>query len=211
VITEEKYKDYLDSLLAGNKNRCKEIVEEHIHRKVDIKDLYTQLFQRSMYKVGELWEHNKISIATEHLATTITQGLLPLVYPIIFAADRIGKRAIITCIANEFHQIGGKMVADIFELNGWDGYFLGANTPSKSLLQILGEKEPDIVGLSISLDQNIPALVKTIELIHSRFKNQNIVVGGRALVNGGADAVKDMKKVLHVTSIYELEKIIKED
>jgi hypothetical protein len=27
-------------------------------------------------------------------------------------------------VANEYHQIGGKMVADIFELNGWRGYFV---------------------------------------------------------------------------------------
>ena len=92
---------------------------------------YNNLFQKSLYRVGELWESNRISVAKEHLATAITEGLLNLVYPKLFEPEqyRKGRTILISCTANEFHQIGGKMVADVCELNGWDSHFLGANTP----------------------------------------------------------------------------------
>ncbi len=96
---------------------------------MELKSLYMDLFQRSLYAVGELWELNKISVAREHLATAITESLLNLVYPRLFENTPTGKKVVVSCAANELHQIGGKIVADFFELNGWESHFLGANTP----------------------------------------------------------------------------------
>lgn len=38
--------------------------------------MYQDLVQRSLYEVGELWERGHVSVATEHLATAITESLL---------------------------------------------------------------------------------------------------------------------------------------
>mgnify|MGYP006300613683 FL=1 len=154
-ITETIYEEYVDHLLSGNKVPCHQIVHQLIDMGTDIRALYEDLFQRSLYQVGELWENNRISVAHEHLATSITESLLLLVYPRLFAAEHIGRKAIISCSVNEFHQIVGKMVADMFELNGWDGYFLGANTPSGDLIQMIEEFEPDVVCLSLSIYENM--------------------------------------------------------
>lgn len=35
------------------------------------------------------------------------------------------------------HEIGMRMVADFFEMEGWDTYYLGANTPTRSILQTI--------------------------------------------------------------------------
>lgn len=96
-----------------------------------IENIYFHLFQRALYDVGKLWEQNKITVATEHLATAITEYLMVLCQQELFLTPRIDKRAIIACTANEYHQIGARMVADTFEMHGWDTWFLGSNTPRK--------------------------------------------------------------------------------
>lgn len=123
MITEELYQIFLKSLLKGDKGECLHIVKTLLENNIAIRDLYVELFQKSMYKVGELWERNEISVAREHLATTITESLLSSTYPYIFTGEQTAKKAIISCAANEYHQLGGKMVADIFEL-AWLGYTL---------------------------------------------------------------------------------------
>ena len=45
-------------------------------RLVSIKIIYEKLFKISLYKIGELWEYNKISVATEHLASAIVESIL---------------------------------------------------------------------------------------------------------------------------------------
>ena len=137
MITDQLYEKYLSSLLEGERKACIRIVQELVDQQIDLKHLYTDLFQKSLYTVGELWETNRITVAKEHLATAITEGLLNLdLPPESSRGRRTSGSIVISCTANEYHQVGGKMVADIFEMNGWNGYFLGANTPVDQLLEV---------------------------------------------------------------------------
>jgi methanogenic corrinoid protein MtbC1 len=209
IIEERVYQDYLRALLAGRRSVCHDIVQKLLDAKVEIRALYEKLFQQSMYTVGEMWENNHITVAGEHLASSITEGLLNLVYPQLFAIERVGKKAVVSCTANEFHQIGGKMVADIFELNGWDGYFLGANTPSEDLIRYIQDVKPDIVALSLSILPNLDSLIHCIEIIKSDFPNLDLLVGGQAFRWGGVDTIKQYPGVEYISSLYDLEKLIR--
>ncbi len=210
MISEPIFEHYLKLLMEGDRPQCRAIVEDLLRADVEVKDLYGNLFQASLYKVGELWERNIISVATEHLATSITESLLSLVYPRIFAAHHIGKKAVIACVANEFHQIGGKMVADIFELHGWDGYFLGANTPPDELMGLIDNKKPDLVGLSLAISVNFDNLLKVVEMVRTTFHDLPILVGGQAFRWGGADQVLKYKEVAYLSSLRDLEGVIRD-
>ncbi|MFP4469234.1 MAG: B12-binding domain-containing protein [Bacteroidales bacterium] len=205
AITDSIYNNYLNALLAGNRQVCHSIVKKLLDSKPDIKDLYVHLFQRSLYEVGELWEKNKISVATEHIATAITEGLLTLVYPTIFAAEHSGKKGLVACVPNEFHQIGAKMVADTFELNGWDGYFIGSNTPVQDLIKAIDETQPDVIALSLSIYFNLPELVKMMQEIRKHFNDVPIWVGGQAFRWGGKETVENFPGTLFIDSLQKLE------
>jgi len=212
MISHQLYKDYLDQLLDGKRIDCRRIVQHLLDQSISIKELYTELFQKSLYEVGELWEFNRISVAKEHLATAITEGLLNLTYPNLFETEPYerGKKVVVSCAANEFHQIGGKMVADIFELNGWDAQFLGANTPVDHMLEHIQEVRPNLVGLSLSIFFNIESLKRGIEAIRSNFANLDIFIGGQAFRSGGVDIVRRYSGTEYIPSLDELEKLIGE-
>lgn len=208
MISEEIYKSYLSHLLAGNKSDCRAIVEQLIEQEISVQELYTALFQASMYEVGHLWETHQISVAVEHLATAITEGLLHHTYPILFASERIGKSAIISCVPKEYHQIGAKLIADIFELNGWDSYFLGANTPAHSIIKMIDDKQPDLLGLSISLPTSKRWLEQMIETVQSSFPQLDIIIGGQGLVKEGTLLESQYRGLSYINSIDSLEKMI---
>ncbi|MEZ4600899.1 MAG: cobalamin-dependent protein [Syntrophotaleaceae bacterium] len=207
MITEI-YADYFDNLIKGNRSACLQTVKELLDDGIDIKTLYLDLFQGTLYEVGELWEGNRISVASEHLATSITESAMGMVQPLIFSRDRCGKKSVVACAANEFHQVGGKMVADILELHGWDGYFLGANTPIADLLAMVREKHPDLVCLSLSIYSNLPQLIKTIEALQEEFPQIEIRVGGQAFRWGGREAVEQYPGVRLFPTLDDLEQYL---
>jgi methanogenic corrinoid protein MtbC1 len=208
MIDEKFFETYLTLLLDGKRSKCHDIVQRLLDEKIDLKKLYADLFQRSMYSVGDLWENNRITVANEHLATAITESLLNLAYPFLFASERIGRKVVISCTANEFHQVGGKMVADIFELNGWDGHFLGANLPLEDLSRFIQEVGPDVVGLSLSILANLDHLERGIEVVRTDFPNLDLLIGGQAFRWGGIDAIKRYPGTEYISSLDELEKLI---
>ncbi len=199
---------YLSHLLAGEKTECSAVTTRLLEEGVPIKELYTDLFKRSMYRVGELWESGRISVATEHLATAVTEGLMARLYPVLFSEKRNGKKAVVSCSANEYHQLGARMVADIFEMNGWDGLFLGANTPSEDLLRLIHETNPIVVGLSVSIYPNMPVLQRIVEMIRAEFHDVEILAGGQAFLWGGVDFCKKIPRVSHIPSLGELDHML---
>jgi len=208
MIENETYINYFNSLIKGAKNECVAIFDEVINTNVPIETIYTQLFQRSLYQVGEYWEMNRISVATEHMATAITENLMIRLQPQLFSTERTGKKAVIACVANEYHQVGAKMVADIFEMNGWDGYFIGANTPNAELLRFIESKNPDLIGLSLSIYFNLPELQNTLSKIRQCFPFIPVMVGGQAFRWGGTEIIQKFSNVNYLSSVEDLRKFI---
>lgn len=89
-IDESTYEQYLAALLGGNRTECARIVQALVSAGTGLKGLYIDLFQRAQYRVGELWEQQRISVAVEHLATAITERMLSLVQGQVLGGYRPG-------------------------------------------------------------------------------------------------------------------------
>lgn len=173
---------FLKELLDGNQKKCLEIAREMIEKAEDIEELYLNLLHPVLYKVGELWENNDITVAHEHLAVGIVSRIMSSVYnDIELEQDQKGK-AVIASVPNEYHEIGAWMLSDLLEILGWKVYYLGANMPSEDFPELLKEVKPDIICLSASMPFNMENLIKLIKNIRSEeeLKNALIMVGGRA-------------------------------
>ncbi len=204
VVDQDRYVKYLDALLSGNRTVCSGVIAELLEQETPILEIYEQFFRRSLYDVGSRWEHGEISVAVEHMATAITERLLAEIYPRIFQADHVGRSAVITCAPGELHQIGARMVADAFELNGWDGYFLGADTPEADLLSMVRDKRPDIVAVSVSLPTSLSQVYSLMEKLLETFPSQNVIVGGQGFTGSRRDVGERFPGVRLLTSLDEL-------
>ena len=207
-MIQKIYDDYFNLLLQGHRQACLRIVKELVAQGTPLKPIYLELFERSLYQVGELWETNRISVAVEHVATAITENAMGLLHPVIFGSEHCGRKAIVSCVANEFHQIGGKMVADFFELHGWHGYFLGANTPIKDLLQMVEDKKPDMVCFSLTLFANLSDLLGYIRALTDAFPQVRVLAGGQAFCWGSSDVFDSCSRTQFVATLDDLENII---
>lgn len=201
----DEYSEYRDALLKGDRSRCAAIVTSLLDRDVGVRTIYVDLFQRALYEVGDMWARNIISVDVEHYATAITESLFPLIYPRVFMAEHGGRRAVVSCVANEYHQVGGKMVSDILELHGWDARFLGAGSSTEQLVSEIADVNPDLVALSVSLPQNIRALQEAIDAVRRSFPELPIIVGGQAFAHLADSSVTSAAHVHVVRSLDALE------
>jgi len=163
-----------------------------------------------MYRIGQLWENDRTSIAREHQATKITEIIINIIYPYILKVPKIEKKVIVTCTDKEFHELGARMVSDIFELNGWNSIYLGANTPKDELIKIIEEEKPDLVAISLNFYINIVRLMKEIELINEKYPNLPIIVGGQAFGEGKEEILQKFVNVKYISCLNTLEEFIKD-
>jgi len=173
---------YTKALLSGDRRTASKLIMDAIGKETSIKDIYLNVFQQSQYEIGRLWLDNKISVAKEHFCSAATQQIMSQIYPLIFAQQRIGQSFVAANVGDELHEIGIRMVADFFEMEGWDTYYLGANTPASSIISAIKENNAAMVGLSIAIPHHRTALKETIikikEATHGKVK---VLIGGVAI------------------------------
>lgn len=173
-------KQYLDALLAGERRRASQLVMEAVSAGASVKEIYLRVFQPSQHEIGRLWQINELSVAQEHYCTAATQLIMSQLYPHLFAAEKNGRVLVATCIGGDLHEIGIRMVSDFFELEGWDTFYLGANTPISSILQTLRERKADALALSATMTFHASAVGEVIAAIRSNedLSGVKILVGG---------------------------------
>ncbi len=180
---ENTYESYLKFILEGDKKNSRRVIEEAIKSGVPAIDIYYHVFYPTMVKTGELWQKNKISVAREHMITATTQNIIASLYPLIFKdlAEQENSRGkiLIACPGEELHELGIRMLADIWELEGWDVTYLGSNIPARFITDSLIEENHDILALSNSISFNLKYSKETIEKAKAAGYRGFTVVGGR--------------------------------
>ncbi len=211
MIREVYYLDYFNGLLEGDRNRCRSVIDRLLEEKTDIIEIYTGLFQKSLYQVGKMWDQNKLSVGDEHLGTEITEELLYYCSSRITPSRQLNKKALVSCVNKEFHKLGARMAADVFVLNGFETYFLGASTPTREILKYIDVKKPEYVGLSFSFYINIMKLLEVVREIKNNFPDQRIILGGRAELNGQAEVLTKYDDVLYFNTIEALNSYLQKE
>lgn len=171
---------YLDLLLKSDRSGAARLIFNLVESGVDIRSIYLNIFQKTMYEIGRLWQMNKISVAQEHYCSAVTQLLMSKIYTGLFNDIKKDHVFVGACVSGELHEMGIRMVCDFLELEGWDTYYLGANTPLLGIVRTITEKNAKILGLSATMTYHVDAIKSVIKLIRNnpRCKDVKIIVGG---------------------------------
>lgn len=171
---------YLHLLLQSKRHEAYQFILKLRADRLPLQDIYLHIFQASQYEIGRLWQENKITVAQEHYCTAVTQSIMNLLLPDIFMTRKHGLKMLACCTEGELHELGLRMVTDFFELDGWDTYFIGANTPFETTLDLIRTQRIDLVAISTTMTYNIGKVRHAIERIRSSLFHADlkIIVGG---------------------------------
>jgi methanogenic corrinoid protein MtbC1 len=82
-------------------------------------------------------------------------------------------------VEGELHQVGIRMVCDIFELRGWKTVYVAGESGTPEVLESARDNQPDIIGLSIAREAHLPALNELIRTLRANLSRRiPILVGG---------------------------------
>ncbi|MEJ6950822.1 cobalamin-dependent protein [Natronospora cellulosivora (SeqCode)] len=185
---EENYKDinpiaekYLEVLLSAKKDNTYQFIEKILSEGANIESIYQDIFEPALKKIGYLWETNQINVADEHIfSNIITEHMAILRKEFAKKTDDNKPTILALAVSGEQHNIGLMMVRDMFELNGWNTYYLGTNTPASSVIKAIKEYRPKIIALSITMDFFLDTAKNLINTIRNdnECNKVKIMVGG---------------------------------
>lgn len=141
------------------------------------------IIQPALYDIGRQWQRNTVSVTQERLATVIVEAVLAQTSGLDRAAARSGRRIVLTRAPGNHHALGLRIIADAFELAGWETRLLYAPASMEALLPLLRDVQPELLGISASL---APHLLTTRELLRQLRETlgeamPQVILGGLAV------------------------------
>lgn len=175
---------YLAAALDGDRSEALRIIrEEGISAGLSISQIYLGVIQAAQYRVGKMWEAGEVTVSQEHLATGISQLAIAQLYSMMPSSHTAGYRVLIACVPGETHDMGPRIVADFFEMAGFEVRYLGADVPVQAIVQEAKNSRPDIVALSATMTYNLPAFRDTVTRLRAELGDGvRIAAGGQAFL-----------------------------
>lgn len=185
------YREFISYLDKKDREKCvNSVVLKLSNHEIDIITLYYEILSPAL---RERFCNNKkraICVWEEHVRSSIVRTVIECCYPYVikernekYGAPSRGS-AIVVCPTEEYHEIGARMIADFFTLNGFDSYFIGANTPQDDILQAIDYVKPVYIAISTTNYYNLVAARNTIgkirEIKRTTRASFKIIVGGLA-------------------------------
>ncbi|NJD07216.1 MAG: hypothetical protein FIA97_12080 [Methylococcaceae bacterium] len=178
---------FLHACLELKRHQAVALILDAVGNGVSVTEIYLEVITPVLYELGRLWHLNRISVGHEHYCTAIAQMVMAQLFPSIFEGNLKAGRLVSTCVAGELHEIGARMVSDLFELNGWDTVFLGADVPKDAVISTLIQHDAQVLAISVTLACNLGYVSELIEAV----RTTPDCAGIRILVGGAAFNVDD--------------------
>ncbi|CAD6368758.1 Response regulator receiver protein [metagenome] len=169
-------------------------------------DFFDKILRPVMYKIGEDWADNTISIATEHVASNVAQTLVKIIMDKV--TGNANKKKILICVPlGEEHHLGCDVLETYLSIKGFKVYNIGTSIPTESILSFIEYNNPEIILISITLEDNISAGQRLVKKIKEQY-DIPILVGGFAFQEEKIHRFD--AKVVPDVSLDEIPKILKD-
>jgi MerR family transcriptional regulator, light-induced transcriptional regulator len=173
------------ALCAGSIVRAEHEIDEALLAGVPSPAIHALIIEPAMVRIGELWQSGAISVADEHLATTISDRvLIRLDDALTTAAPGSRERVVLAAPQGQHHVLGMRMVADVLEGAGYDVLFLGADVPLEALCGFVIEHRPAVTGLGFAVETGVSDCKQAIRAVHEASPAPRIMLGGAAVPVG---------------------------
>lgn len=172
--------EYLTLLQRGERQLACQQILAAARSGTSVRDIYLGVFQPAQREIGRLWQMNLISVAQEHYFTATTQLIMSQLYPLVFTDKKAKGTLVATCVSGNLHEVGIRMLADLFEMRGWKTYFLGSDTPTTAVLETIAERAAQVLAISATLLPQVQTAQNLIAGLRAerRFDHVRVLVGG---------------------------------
>ncbi|MBQ5591513.1 MAG: homocysteine S-methyltransferase family protein [Clostridia bacterium] len=190
VQPQMKEIDLKTAIIRGLQKKSAECAEA-LAQTTDSLEIINSHIMPALDFVGEGFEKNKIFLPQLLMSAESAKAAFEVVKSKLQRDDNQpkGEKIILATVHGDIHDIGKNIVRVLLENYGYDVIDLGKDVPEETVLDAVREHGARLVGLSALMTTTVPAMEKTIGLLHEN-TDAKVIVGGAVLTQTYADMIK---------------------
>lgn len=134
-------------------------------------------------RIGEQWEHGRLTVGHEHLASAVIRRVLESIVNAC-APEPDAPAIVVTTPAGQAHEFGALLVGAAAAAFGWRVTYLGTSLPGSEIAGVALNTGARAIALSIVYPADDPGLAAELEAVRAAAGPEvEILVGGRSASN----------------------------
>ncbi|RKY08291.1 MAG: hypothetical protein DRP65_09295 [Planctomycetota bacterium] len=181
MLRENTLEKYLQRLLTGERSACRAVIEETLRCGVPANNVYMDIIWPIMVEIDNLYSQNKIDSAQKAFATRINRTIVDQLQNKLPRKPQKSKKIVVCSSPEQQAELGGQMVTDLFESDGWEARFLGGDVNKDDILAFVHSYKPDILllyGIGAKAAPEVRKLIDSIKTVNARPDMKIMLSGG---------------------------------
>ena len=172
---DELQNGIVTATIASDVDALGQLIDQALARST-LEESFVRVLEPALVEVGERWAAGSVSVAQEHLASSIVCAALQK----LLSDQRADVRgtAVLACAPGERHEIGLLMLAVMLRSDGWQVAYLGADTPFADAVALADRLDATALCFSAAAKKSAQALERALTATPPR-KSLAVLVGGR--------------------------------
>jgi MerR family transcriptional regulator, light-induced transcriptional regulator len=181
ALLEELRAELFEALCNADREKAVKIAAKY-QSLFNLVDFYDDLMTPVLYRVGDLWAQNSLSVATEHVCSNTAIGLVEAINESNSGKSKMSSyTTIVICSPEgELHQIASKIIESLLLQKGFNIHNMSPSAPSGSISSYIESTKPALVMVSITLSENLKAAIRLLNTIRAK-SNVPVFMGGAAI------------------------------
>jgi MerR family transcriptional regulator, light-induced transcriptional regulator len=188
--SQQEIEVFIDLCVSESSKDAQFFVDDFLDTGLSTEDIFLELLTPAAQYLGSQWDDDRMDFSQVNLGLV---RLHSIANEIRFTSksDQFSKakvrRVLIASAPASMHMLGTTIVADFFRKEDWQ-VVVAISSSANELVQTVSNEWFDVLGLSLSIDQQLTGLADLIDQFKSLSLNPRIVV----LLGGPIFAVKKL-------------------
>ena len=187
-----KMEELVKAVIEGNAPFVSRLVVQGLDEGLEAATILSEGLTPGMSTVGELFHQGKYFLPEMLYSAKAMTGGLEHLEPILSTSGSNSlATVVIGTVKGDLHDIGKNIVSMIMKGAGFNVVDLGVDVPTERFVEVIYEKNADILALSALLTTTMPSMQETIGVVaKSGIKDRvKVLVGGAPITSKFADEI----------------------
>jgi MerR family transcriptional regulator, light-induced transcriptional regulator len=161
----------------------------------DAERFLEEVVARLLVGVGSRWEHQQLSPAHEHLASSVVRNALGA-FIASFVSVPTAPRLVSATLSGQRHEFGAMLVAATAASLGWRVIYLGADLPAAAIAAASRQVEATVVALSFVHPAADPRVPGQLRDLRAALPADVVLLAGGGGAESYAPALRDTRAIV---------------